>query len=82
MGRRYVRPGWATRERDAWTYSDVRAVLNEIEKDSVSRSQKKQEKVKAPATSSPVAKAVTVAEPRAESAPVQEPAKGRTAYFF
>ncbi|KAK2604495.1 hypothetical protein N8I77_007420 [Diaporthe amygdali] len=57
-------------------------VLNEIEKDSASRSQKKQVKVKAPATSSPVAKAVTVVEPRAESAPVQEPAKGRTAYFF
>ncbi|KAI7787888.1 hypothetical protein LA080_014263 [Diaporthe eres] len=57
-------------------------VLNEIERDSASRSQKKQDKVRAPATSSPIAKAVPVAGSKAEAAPVHEPAKGRTAYFF
>ncbi|KAH8782931.1 hypothetical protein F5883DRAFT_404062 [Diaporthe sp. PMI_573] len=59
-------------------------VLNEIERDSASRSQKKQDKAKAkaPAPSPPVAKAVPVAGPKTEPAPAQEPAKGRTAYFF
>lgn len=53
-------------------------VLNEIERDSASRSHKKQEKAKTPAPSPPVAKAVPVAEP----APAHGPAKGSTAYFF
>lgn len=59
-------------------YTDTGTVLNEIERDSASRSQKKQDKAKTPAPSPPVAKAVPVAEP----APAQEPAKGRAAYFF
>ncbi|KAL1866200.1 hypothetical protein Daus18300_006864 [Diaporthe australafricana] len=57
-------------------------VLNEIEKDSALRNPKKQEKVKAPATSPPIAKVVPVAETKPEPATVHEPAKGRTAYFF
>ncbi|POS79897.1 hypothetical protein DHEL01_v201707 [Diaporthe helianthi] len=58
--------------------TDTGAVLNEIERDSASRSHKKQEKAKTPAPSPPVAKAVPVAEP----APAHGPAKGSTAYFF
>ena len=66
------------------THTDTQTVLNEIERDSASRSQKKQDKAKAkaPAPSPPVAKAVPVAGPKTEPAPAQEPAKGRTAYFF
>lgn len=60
-----------------YTCTDARAVLKEIERDSASRSQKKQEKAK-----TPVAKAVPAAGPKTEPSPVQEPAKGRTAYFF
>lgn len=71
-----------TEEGNVWTHSDARAVLNEIEKDSALRNPKKQEKAKAPASSSPIAKAVPTAEPQAQPASVQEPAKGRTAYFF
>lgn len=83
MGRRYVIPGLAREKRMCGqTHTDMRAVLNEIERDSASRSQKKQDKARAPATSSPIAKAVPVAGHKAEAAPVQEPAKGRTAYFF
>lgn len=83
MGRRFVILGLAREKRTCGqTRTNTRAVLNEIERDSASRSQKKQDKVKAPATSSPIAKAVPVAGPKAEAAPVQEPAKGRTAYFF
>lgn len=68
--------------RSTNTHTDTRAVLNEIERDSALRSQKKQDKARAPAKSSPIAKAVPVAEPKAEPAAAQEPAKGRTAYFF
>lgn len=66
--------GTGDREREA----EWEEVLNEIERDSASRSQKKQDKAKTPAPSPPVANAVPVAEP----APAQEPAKGRAAYFF
>lgn len=83
MGRRYVMLGLAREQRMCGqTRTDTGTVLNEIERDSASRSQKKQDKVRAPATSSPIAKAVPVAGSKAEAAPVQEPAKGRTAYFF
>lgn len=84
MGRRYVvmpRVGEG-RSLQTNTHTDTRAVLNEIERDSALRSQQKQEKAKAPATSSPITKAVPVAGPKAEPAAAQEPAKGRTAYFF
>ncbi|KAG8165459.1 hypothetical protein KVR01_004011 [Diaporthe batatas] len=66
--------GTGDREREA----EWEEVLKEIERDSASRSQKKQDKAKTPAPSPPAAKAAPVAEP----VPAQEPAKGRTAYFF
>lgn len=82
MGRRYVILGSGERVRACGANTDTRAVLNEIERDSASRTQKKQDKARAPATPSPIAKAIPVAGPKPEAAPAQEPAKGRTAYFF
>lgn len=75
MLRRPCRP-----EKEDWGErdTDTGAVLNEIERDTALRGQKKQDKAKSPAPSQSVAKAVPAAEP----APAQDPAKGRTAYFF
>ncbi|KUI64824.1 hypothetical protein VM1G_00459 [Cytospora mali] len=58
-------------------------VLNEIEKDSAARSQKKQDKSKVSGTSTSASsnRIVATEEPRTDPA-AQPPSKGRTAYFF
>ncbi|KAK7736246.1 hypothetical protein SLS53_007081 [Cytospora paraplurivora] len=56
-------------------------VLNEIEKDTTSRSQRKHDKPKAPGVPAPSTKIVTTEETKTDPT-AQTPSKGRTAYFF